>query len=561
MILPALAGILLSLVALPTWALQCINTDQPTFYVNDTATSNTLMISLQNAPVEPITFQLTDYTSVTSNGIVCETYQLTFTVANWNVPQPLVCHGTGIKAQGINQGTLAAVIPFQLFTSHGFEYCRDVDPTFMWVVRSQALGLFVQTRHYNCGPGVTCIDTLAVQYEGSIVFVTIWPNAQGVITPKVTYPLGSTRGELEVYYNNVSGSGYAIELRFFHGAQISITAYYWPAHKTWYSNVNFIAPPSLHKEQRVQPVMGGLFGNYDDNKDNDLTVDPEWTIPGFTYGVAAGTGAASTTTVGKFAGNFRVAGTSTASPGDVLFYRCCTADGTSPDPQRSYLANTTPDKTNPAVFYPQSQAKTPGYTKVTSFVTSQVCAGLPAIVPFKATRRDAVTDAFIAKAQENCEAAISGTGCESLVSSDTFVSACVLDASLSGTLDFIDSHKNSYFQSCANSVRSVNANFDQFMKIQASSSDVQARDLNILGLLSTTDGDSTNPLDLHDLSNQIAQELGLGKNDCIDNCNFVGTCVNHGCLCKPGYTGVACEIQNTVDSPSVLNRRRRGAEL
>ncbi|KAI9334571.1 hypothetical protein BDR26DRAFT_897888 [Obelidium mucronatum] len=204
------------------------------------------------------------YTSIPTLILLCNTAENTAHQIITKIPVVYTIAGTS--------GSVSTGDP-HFYTPDG-NYFDYQDLGWMWLFRSKYYGVFVQTRQYSCSNYVTCMDTVVVQYEDTVVVVAPWNAVKNPNGPGYTMPFGKDKGQVAVYtYALPNQHGFNVNLRFDNGFAITITNYFWFG-KSWYMVVNNVFPPNFRKKKDGSALTGGLVGQIDGNPGNDFIADP-----------------------------------------------------------------------------------------------------------------------------------------------------------------------------------------------------------------------------------------------------------------------------------------------
>jgi hypothetical protein len=118
---------------------------------------------------------------------------------------------------------------------------------------------------------------------------------------------------------------------------------------------------------------------------------------------------------------------------------------------------------------------------------------------------------FLVDAREKCARVFrSLPEVSALVRTQNFIDNCIRDAKLTCSLAFLDGLKST----CMSEVRSITKTMAYDVE---SPSKVRA-------------------------SRSLSKRFGLGSEQCPQNCYNRGQCLTSGCKCRPGFSGMACEI-------------------
>jgi hypothetical protein len=119
-------------------------------------------------------------------------------------------------------------------------------------------------------------------------------------------------------------------------------------------------------------------------------------------------------------------------------------------------------------------------------------------------------DNFMSDAETKCKAALNFPGANNLIQLNAYIQNCIRDAGLTCSLAFVDGLKTSCMNELSSITKSMKFDVVEPGKVAAGGS--------------------------------IARKLGLGSNVCPNRCSGNGQCMSCGCKCRPGYSGIACEI-------------------
>jgi hypothetical protein len=126
---------------------------------------------------------------------------------------------------------------------------------------------------------------------------------------------------------------------------------------------------------------------------------------------------------------------------------------------------------------------------------------------------------FDARAERACHDAFADLhDARAILPPDAYIRSCISDCRLSGSLEMVDAAKTAYSNRVYTNVRPV---------------------LNLAQMAPARRSGYANSPEVQSCE-RAANVLGLGARNCPNNCSGNGICLKRGCVCRPGFTGIAC---------------------
>ncbi|KAI8845935.1 hypothetical protein BJ741DRAFT_703309 [Chytriomyces cf. hyalinus JEL632] len=569
-------------------------------------------------------WQPEDPESTANRGVVCDSIAHFWNQTNFNTPKSIYCYGLGLagvlqvdvpipyiaifpdakdESSAWCEGVIPASYTIDSYSTTSYvcgdphfwtpdgNYMDYQDLGWFWFFRSQYYGVYIQARQYSCNHYVTCIDSLVVQYEQTLVVIAPWDAVKSSGRPAVSMPIGQGLGQVDVFVTSAKHDhGWNVQLQFDTGFVINVASYRWfctGAHCSWYLCITQQVPGKYVKPRGGNATSGGMVGQMDGIKANDFIHDPTEMKSWYKY--APPTLNLPSSTVNGYALSgyaIEFGQRNRVGDGDVLLDRCVDSLGNGIPgglfPTRRCSAT---QKMPIRSYRPAPYASPRGYMMHTTNITTKgpivktmppadsTLFYLPANVNPKErstlrkyARDDEVdleqpgfnvTDGFKHDAHEACDLAIDGDSCPFL-NETLAIQACVNDCIMSGSFDLIDAHKVAFQQKCTHTVINIQAHVEELAdkgddhevgrrdgkkgkkpawkkkypkrKPEDDNAVVKYRNNTVKYTLA----------DMVRQANKVSRNLGLGDHKC-DCVKGQGDCSQGGCMCKKGFTGKRCE--------------------
>ncbi|KAI8906712.1 hypothetical protein EDD86DRAFT_55352 [Gorgonomyces haynaldii] len=505
--------------------------------MDDTSHNNQFRIRLLKKP----SASMTVYLEASGQSVFFAECSKTFTADNWNTFQVVKFRATpqyttlanqtyALKARIFNTSAIDQTYAVKRVVHTGGQCSSTGDPHYktfdgqqytrmtdvpLWLFKSEHLD--VQAVQAPCVPGSTirCNKAAAIRY-GSSVFVA--DARSGFNVSSILYAATGNADGAEITASN-GNQTYAF--RFPDGSTVTVSSNRYQNSTHAYVNINLNVPPTCGSNGGVCNKLGNTNGFvlarngtwFNLTKTQNCPLGDAWTdswnVPAaenlfnlkYTSSVPQWRSAVLCTVPS-------VANVIAASGINRAVYPQYTGS-------YEYIVPTSSIKTT-STAAPKTTSTTAA-PKTTAYTTAAPKTTVAPTTVHYTTATATPTVALADSCLKECQDELKDTNCNLLLQITPYLGACKADCMLTGTFEFVESHKAAYLTDCKKIV-------DQLAK-------------------------STNKNET-DHATKVQEKNGFGDKTCPNNCSGHGKCTDLGCKCDKGFGGRDCSRARGSNKPT-----------
>jgi hypothetical protein len=148
------------------------------------------------------------------------------------------------------------------------------------------------------------------------------------------------------------------------------------------------------------------------------------------------------------------------------------------------------------------------------------------------------TDALKTAAKHACEATFAPFKNNPVLAPTGYIRNCIADVCLSGKFSFVDQHKTDYLEM----LRTLTKTLAKEPIVAVVSAVAAGGKKAVTPIVQKLNEEAKESAYKVAKALETVAGYGLGKKKCPKNCSGNGKCMVDGCKCKPGFSGLSCEV-------------------